>query len=73
MSSIDDRINETWSILKASHKKEHTLSIEAPILEKLIASQSNSEELQKELKELVIKWYWNGYYQGFNDNNLEPK
>lgn len=73
MTSIDDRINETWSKLKASHNQEHTLRIEAPSLEKLIAGQSNNKELQKELKSLVMKWYWNGYYQGFDDNNSKPR
>ncbi|CUM50918.1 uncharacterized protein AC631_01320 [Debaryomyces fabryi] len=73
MSSIDDRINEAWCKLKTSHNQEHTLTIEARSLEKLIADQSNSEELQKELKDLVMKWYWNGYYQGFDDNNLKSK
>jgi len=25
------------------------------------------------LKDLVMKWYWNGYYQGFDDNETKPK
>lgn len=73
MSSIDSRIHETWSRLKASHNQVQQISVEAPGLEKIIAEQPNSEELQKELKDLVMKWYWNGYYQGFDDNETKSK
>lgn len=67
MASIDDDINETWTKLRNSFNQLPEIGIDLPNLEKLIDEQPNNQILKAELKEAVMKWYWNGYYQGFDD------
>ncbi|KAK6458132.1 uncharacterized protein RJT20DRAFT_126054 [Scheffersomyces xylosifermentans] len=49
------------------------VSEEIPQLSKLIADSSNSDDLERELRDAVMKFYWNGYYSGFASASADQK
>lgn len=73
----EQRIDESWErlfksyrVLKGGLQEENSqeeifdISQDIPKLTQLIDSQANSQELELELKQLVMKYYWNGFYNG---------
>lgn len=63
--SIDDKISNSWQKSKTLH--DNKLPINVPMkLQELLQTQTNKEELEQELKELAMEWFWHGYYKGFN-------
>lgn len=84
-SSIDDRIHGSWQKLLESHmllkgrssdlslSKEETFNVakDIPFLTELIEGQQNKQELEMELKRLVMKYYWHGFYNGAENGIIQ--
>ncbi|KAI3403064.2 hypothetical protein KGF56_004124 [Candida oxycetoniae] len=66
----DDKVIAQYDLLKAKVQNDHhrveeiVLDKDIPKLSVLIESSSEKEELEKELKRLVIKYYWSGFTLG---------
>lgn len=63
--NIDKKIKTNWEKGKQLH--DDNVSVQLPgSLQELIETLDNKQQLQEELKELVMEWFWNGYYKGFS-------
>lgn len=70
-TNLDDKINKIWNQLYKAHQgnddcSETPSDIEIPpALHKLMNENlQNKQEIENELKQLSMKWFWDGYYKG---------
>lgn len=58
------------SLQQQSQDQSQMINIgtDIPLLQELINSQSNPQQLTKELKNLLLKFYWSGFDLGYDSN-----
>jgi len=84
-NTIDNDIRTAWDRLYESYcqgssfsesKTDSVLcfniSEEIPLLTTLIDNEANKPQLEHELKQVIMKYYWHGYYNGiYNSKQAE--
>lgn len=50
---------------EAESFRNHEFPVELPPqLKELIEAQTSSHQIQQELKDLLMQWFWHGFYKG---------
>jgi hypothetical protein len=82
-NSIDSDIATAWDRLYESYCQGSSfsnsepdsllcfnVSEEIPLLTKLIDNEANKPQLEHELKQVIMKYYWNGYHNGIYNSKI---
>ncbi|CAH6718985.1 hypothetical protein CLIB1444_01S18910 [[Candida] jaroonii] len=76
--SIDDKVNEAWERAKQlyetkpSERQRATFEFDIPEgLKEVIENNEKKEELNEELKQVIMQAFWVGYYKGFDVSSFD--
>lgn len=67
---IDDKITNDWDKAKQMYNNPDI----SESLKQVIENHKDKHHLHQELKELIMEWFWSGYYKGFEkgaESNLQ--
>lgn len=70
LEQLNGNIREEWKSLLSSFSNQdgseikYNISSEIPELESIIETHPRKEKLEEEIKNLAMKFYWDGFYKG---------